>query len=822
MLANYIRVSLRSGVRQRFFSSINIAGLAVGLAACWLLSVYFFHERTFDNFLPQADRICAVALDLKMGDTEAVTTNTPPPLGLRLASDYPEVEMTARSFDLGEVVVRYDRPDHEPLIFNETTALAVDSTFLELFGFPMQQGDATALDAPESIVLTEKTARKYFGSEPALGKSLALNDRLFKVTGILTDLPSNSTLQFDFLLPTRDFRVVEIFSWSWIWLQMDTWVKFRQPVTNADVAKLEAKFPAMVQKYAPAAFERVGQNLAEQLKRGDRYNVRLLPLTQLHLSYTDLDTRLRTLGDGKQVTMFGFIGLIILLLACINFVNLTTARTVKRAKEVGIRKALGSSRAGLIGQFLVESFLFSLTAILIAVFLVTLALPLFNQLTGITFNRQSLYRTDVLCVVVLLPVLVGLTGGLYPAFYLSGFRTIDTIKQSFTSKNKGLGSVRSALVVFQFAVSIALMLGAFIVHQQLNFAQQSRAGLQKENVLIINNVRHFATPSEREVFRQKLLQLPQVVQVTHSSFLPSLGSFGDFYEPEQGEQSHPVVANLPISSFLTDEYFVPTLQLQLIAGRNFRPDALADSSAVILNETAVKTIGWTNPIGKWLRYPGNRNQRFQVIGVMKDFHSASVRTAIEPTAIFHESSKTYRTWGSYMAVRLRPGTEKAFIAQATNLWKTVIPTVPFEYNFLDAAFANLYRTEAQTASVLLVFTGLALFIGCLGLFALAAFTAESRTKEIGIRKVLGATVGELVALLAKEFVRLIAISFVIAVPIAWYAMHEWLQSFAYQTEIRWWIFAAAGLVALLVALVTVSFQAVKAALTNPSKSLRSE
>ncbi|MCU0354097.1 MAG: ABC transporter permease [Cytophagales bacterium] len=822
MVANYIKTSFRNGIRQPFFSVINVVGLAVGLAACWLLAVYFFHEQKFDSFLPDANRICAVALDLKMGDSEAVTTNTPPPVGIRLAVDYPEIEMTARTFHLGETVVRRDQPNAEALIFNENTAMAVDSSFLSLFGFPMQEGNADALQSPKSIVVTEKAAQKYFGSEPALGQSLSVNDRLFKVTGVLKNLPSNASLQFDFLLPTADFRVVENFAWSWIWLQMDTWVKFRQPVTDAGLAKMEAKFPAMVKRYAPAAFERVGQNFEEQMKRGDRYNVRLLPLTKLHLGYAGIDSRLRTLGDGKQVQLFGIIGVIILLLACINFVNLSTARSMKRAKEVGVRKALGSSRGSLIGQFLVESCVFSLAAVLLAALLVLLSLPLFNQLTGIAFSKESLYGSDVLIVVILLPVFTGLVAGLYPAFYLSRFRTVDILKQSVGSVRAGYGSVRSVLVVFQFSVSIVLMLGSFIVYRQLGFAQKSRQGLQKENVLVINNTRHFQTPSEREVFRQKLLQIPAVTQVTHSTYLPALGSFGDFYEPEQGDQPNAVVTNIAIGSFLTDAHFAPTLKLEITAGRNFRPNSLSDSAAVILNETAVKTIGWKNPVGQWLRYPGNGNQRFQVVGVMKDFHLSSVRTAIEPTALFHESSKTYQTWGSYMAVRLRPGTEKEVIDKTTALWKASVPNVPFEYDFLDAAFARLYRSEAQTASVLLVFTALALFIGCLGLFALAAFTAEQRIKEIGIRKVLGASVSQIVTLLSKDFIKLVLVAFVIAAPIAWYVMNQWLQGFAYRIDIGWWIFALAGLLALLIALITVSFQAVKAALANPVKSLRSE
>lgn len=821
MIRNYLKIIIRNGFRQPFFTFTNLIGLAVGLAACWFLAVYFFHEKKFDSFVPDADKIAAVGIEIKDANTEGLTTNTPPPLGLRLSADYPEIEMTARTFNLGEVLVKRDVQGSQPLIFNESNAMAVDSTFLKLFGFEMIQGNADALNNPLSLVITEEVAQKYFGNEAAMGQSISVNDRLFTVTGVMKDLPSASTLRFGFLLPTKSFGVIERFTWSWIWLQMDTWAKFRTPVDENTIAKMEAKFPEMVKKYAPSAFARIGQNFEEKIKNGDKYNIKLLPLNKLHLSYPNIISRLETLGDGEQVEMFGIIGIIILLLACINFINLSTARSMKRAKEVGVRKALGSSRGSLIRQFLVESSLMSFAAFALATLLVNLALPLFNQLTQIEFSFASLYRMDVMVVMLTLPILTGLIAGLYPAIYLSKF----TALKSSTNSNAGVGAfatVRSGLVVFQFSISLILMLGSFVVYRQLTFAQDSKQGLNKDNVLVINNVRHLESDAARETFRQKLLQVPEIKQVTHSSFLPSIGSFGDFYEPEQGNQSSPVIKDLPISSFLTDEYFVPTLKLEIIAGRNFRDNSPSDSASVIINEAAVKTIGWKNPIGKWLRYPGNQNQRFQVIGVMKDFHLSSVRTAIEPVAIFHKSSKTYQTWGSYMAVQYLPNTEKTVIEKVSNIWKSAAPSVPFEFDFLDTAFARLYKSESQTASVILVFTCLALFIGCLGLFALATFTAEKRTKEIGIRKVLGASVASITALLSKDFLKLVGIAIVVASPIAYFIMNKWLQNFVYRINISWWMFVLAGLTITLIALFTVSYQAIRASLMNPVKSLKTE
>jgi len=823
MLTNHLLLAFRNLRRRAFFSMINIAGLAVGLAACWLIALFVWQEKSFDTFLPNADRICVVALDLKMGDQEGRTTNTPPPVGPRLVADFPEIELAARTFSLGTVVVKNDQPGHAPMVFNENEAMAADTAFLELFGFPMAEGDVfSALDQPGSLVLTEKTAEKYFGKQPAMGQPLILNDRIFMVTGIVQNLPATSSVQFDLLLPMKDFKVVDRFSWSWVWLQVDTWVRLRQAPTAESLANLEAKFPAMVRNYAPAAYERIGQNFEENMKRGDRWDLQLLPLKSLHLGDATLSSRLSTLGDGQQVQMFSIVGALILLLACVNFMNLSTARSMQRAREVGVRKALGSQRSALVSQFLAEALLFSGAAMVLAAGLAGLTLPFFNRLTGYTWNISDLFSPQLIGFVIVLPLATTLLGGLYPAFYLSKFKAAEVFKTASTTSKGGHAGVRSGLVVLQFSVSIVLMLSSFVVYRQLEFAQKQSPGLQRQHVLIIENARHLSPETAREAFRQQLLQLPEVSGATHSTFLPSLGSFGDFYEPEQGAQTRSVVQSLPISSYLADADFVPTLGLEIRAGRNFLDNSKGDSTSVILNEAAVKAIGWEDAIGKWMRYPGNGNQRFQVVGVMRDFHIASVKMAIEPVAIFHQSSKTYQTWASYLAVRLRPGMEQLAIEKASALWKAQVPDAPFEYNFLDASFASLYRSEAKTGSVLGVFTGLALFIGCLGLFALAAFMAEQRTKEIGVRKVLGASVASITSLLAGDFLKLVAVAVVIATPVAYFLMKRWLADFAYRIAIEWWMFAAAGAAAVAIAFLTVSFQSVKAALANPVKSLRSE
>ncbi len=820
----YLKLALRIFRKNTFFSAINVAGLAVGLAACWLIALFVVHEQSFDHFLPNADRICAVALDLKMGDEEGRTTNTPPPLGPRLAADFPEIELVARTFDLQQSNVRLEKPGQAPLAFSETRALAVDTSFLELFDFPMAEGDAaTALDGRGSLVLSQRAAEKYFGKTAAVGQTLLINDRPFTVSGVAKNQPSTSTVQFDFLVPMADFRVVDRFSWSWIWLQVDTWVRLRDRPTAGSLAALEAKFPAMVHRHAPAAFERIGQNFEEQLGRGDRYEVQLLPLRSLHLGYADLNSRLNTLGDGGQVRMFGIVGALILLLACMNFMNLSTARSSGRAREVGVRKTLGSQRGALISQFLAEAMLFSSIGMLLAAGLAAASLPVFNQLTGLELSISDLFSIQNIGLATGLTLITGLLGGLYPAFFLSKFSPGEILKTVSGTSKGGHAGVRNGLVVFQFSVSIALMLGSWVVLRQLDFARKNSPGMQRENVLVLPVLRNLEDPVKLELFRQQIEQMPEVIAVSRSSFLPSVGSFGDFYEPEQGDQSRPVVQNLMISSFLSDSRFIPALGLDLIAGRNFRDDTgLGDSCSVILNEAAVRAIGWDDPVGKWMRYPGNRNQRFQCVGVMRDFHLGSIRGAIEPAAIFHQSSSSYRVWASYIVARLRPGTERSVIEKTAALWAAAIPNGPFEFDFLDDSYARIYRSEAKMGSVLSVFTGLALFIGCLGLFALAAFMAEQRTKEIGIRKVLGASVTAITGMLTKDFLKWVLIACLIASPVAYYFMNKWLAGFAYHIDIQWWMFAVAGGVAVVVAFLTVGFQSVKAALANPVKSLRSE
>jgi putative ABC transport system permease protein len=453
--------------------------------------------------------------------------------------------------------------------------------------------------------------------------------------------------------------------------------------------------------------------------------------------------------------------------------------------------------------------------------MVVAALPWVNRLTGEDLQPGLLTTSRLGLAAALLPLLTGLLGGSYPALFLSNFKPASVLKGAVHRAGPRHALIRSGLVVFQFTVSIALLVGTLVVARQLAFARSRDIGLSRENVLVVNNTQRLNAGS-REVFRQQLLQMPEVIRAGASTDLPARNSFGDLYVPEAGNDGRPVIKDLALASYMVDDDFVPTLEIRIKEGRNFSRDFPSDSAAVILNETAARVIGWEHPVGQYLHYPGNANQRFQVIGVMQDFHTESFRAAVQPFALFHQSSKTYDIPGSCLAVRLRAGQEKKFLAKAEPLWKAAAPGLPFDYSFLDADFDALYRSEAKVGRILTALAGLSIFIGCLGLFGLITFAAEQRTREIGIRKVLGASVSGLVALLARDFLKLVFLAILIATPVAWYVMGKWLQDFEYRIELSWWMFAAAGALALGIALLTVSFQSVKAALANPVRSLSSE
>lgn len=811
MFQNYLKIALRNLKRQKSYTAINIAGLATGMACCLLLMLYVQHEFSFDRFHTSADRIYRVNLSAKMGEMDILGGTTPPPLAQRLMQDFPEVERATRIFPLMTTMVR-----HGEKVFNESGVLATDENFFKIFSFRLLEGSSNlVLAEPRTAVLTRSAAEKYFGTESALGKTLLLGTerREFKVVGIVENPPSSSHFTFEILTSISTYNVVKYFDWSWVWAQLVTYVQLKE---GASVEALQAKLPQMVEKYAPSAFERIGQSFTELKKQGGHWDFLLQPLLSIRLYSGEAGNRLGDVGSIQTVTIVSAVAVLIIVLACINFINLATARSARRAKEVGIRKSLGVSRENLIVQFLAESFLVSVIAMIVALCLVELVLPSFNDFSGKTLSLNFIENPALVLTTLGLTVLVGIIAGAYPAFYLSSVKPVAVLSGKLRLGVRS-GAVRNGLVIFQFAVSIALIACTTIVYTQLNYVRTANMGFTKENVVILDNTAELG--AQAESLRQSFLSHSSILSASLTTSVPGRGAFIDFYKPEQS-----ALKDLTLSSYLSDEHLLPTLGIEMALGHNFTSTSPAEcQEGILINEEAAKRLGWADPIGQYIIYPGGDNQpKYKVIGVMKNFNVQSLHAFIEPFAVFHSASKSYNIRGSNMLVRIRAGQTEAAMAALEQEWKRMAGGVPFEYSFMDTEFERHYRAEQRLGKVMGFFTAMTIGIACLGLFGLAAFMAESRTKEIGIRKVLGASVASIIGLLSKDFLKLVVAAIVIATPLAYWLAGKWLQDFAYKVELSWWMFAWAGAAAIVVALVTVAGQSWRSARANPVQSLRSE
>ena len=812
-------------LRNKVNSILNISGLAIAMACVIMIVMYVRDELSYDKFFANADHIFQLNMTIKDNGVESTTGgNTAPAVGPTLKDMYPEVESYARVYRPGDVVVRYDGAATAVNFYSEKNILAVDSNFLQIFNYQLSQGDATTcLQKPNSVVITEATAKKYFSDENPIGKILLFDaDRKpFVVTAVLKDIPSNSSFQFDMLAPIRAYAEVKKRSWNWFWLQINTWIKLKNnaSVDEGSVAKLEAKFPEMVKE---RAFNKdYGQSYDEFIKKGGKLSYSLMPFTSVHLHAIPMQVpaRLTTLSNIIYVYIFSIIALFITILACVNFMNLSTAQSATRAREVGIRKVMGSVKSQLVRQFLTEAMLYSFIASVIGLLLVLLLLKPFNEVAGKSLVFTSIFTDNIWLFLLGLSLFTGLLAGLYPAFYLTSFKPVDVLKGMKLYKNNIANLlIRNGLVVFQFTVSVVLIICTIVVFMQLKYEQGKDLGLNKENVVVIANTKRLGNLEAS--FREELTRQPGVIDASISSSIPTKVNFGDGYVPESTEKDKPLLSDIGLSSFMVDNDFIPTLKMQILQGRNFSKE-FNDSASVIINETAAKKIGWKEPVGKYLAYPGN-DQRFKVIAVVKDFHVTSLHDLVEPFALFNTSSKTYNLHTSFVSVRLMPGKINEQISRIEAKWKSFAPATPFDLSFLDNEFDALYRSEQHMGTVFGVFTFLSIFVACLGLFGLSIYTAERRKKEIGVRKVLGASVQNVVGLLSREFLTLVTIAALIAFPIAWFAMNKWLENFAYRISMGWWIFFIAGASAMAIALITVCFQSIKAAVANPVKTLRSE
>jgi putative ABC transport system permease protein len=824
MLKSYIIIALRHLFRNKASSLISVAGLAIGFACVMWIAFYIKAELAYDSFVQDANRVYRVNMDGKMGDNEFYAGYTPPPAGEALKTNFPEVESYTRIYRPGNQLTKYNSAT-ENKAFIESRVFAVDSNFLQVLTYPLQAGNAaTCLQQPNSVVITAALAKKYFGSSNAMGKMLTLDlaKGPLKITGIIKDVSQTSSLQFDMLVPLQLCADVKYFSWSWVWLNMATYIKLNKAAAaNPNVVKtMEAKFPGMMRVQAATAFNRIGQPYDEFLKKGGRWNLHLQALPDVHLKSADIISAVTNQGDIKNLYISAAIGLFVIILACVNFINLSTAQAAKRAKEIGVRKVMGSEKGQLVQQFLLEALFFCILAVAIALILVVMLLPYFNQISGKSISWDMMFNSQFWLTLTALIITITLLAGSYPAFYLASFKPVIVLKglNVFKTKNSNR-TVRNGLVVFQFTISTALIICTLVVYLQLRYIQNRDLGFNRENVVVFNNAEKLG--QNQELFRQQIAALPQVKSASISTSMITKGAFGDFYTPIANTPNERIAKDITLGSFLIDQDFISTLNLKLVKGRTFDKQ-FNDSLSVILNETAVKQIGWKDPIGRYIRYPGGKMEVYKVIGVVKDFNMESLHDAIAPFALFHNTSKSYDSNTSFVIAKLNAGNPSNTLKQIGNKWKSYNAEQPFEYTFLSADLNALYVTDQRMGNLLFIFTSLSIFVACLGLLGLVIYTAERRTKEIGIRKVMGASVTQITVLLSKDFVKLIILAIVIASPVAWFAMHKWLQNFAYPVTISWWIFALAGLLAVIIAITTLGLQSVKAALANPVKNLKTE
>ncbi len=797
MLRSYIKIALRNLWRNRLYSLLNIGGLALGMGCCLLIALYVYDEWSYDRFNANFDQIYRITEKQKQPEGIFDVAATPGPLGPALEKDFPEV-INATRVGRWLGLLTQGRQSAE-----SNQMLVVDPSFFSLFNFPLISGNrATLFRSPDEVVFTQAMAERFFGAnwrqKSVLGQAIKLNNQqTLTLVGIAQNPPTNSHIQFEVLMPFKWLEKNDEWSMKWNSNSYHTYVQLRDG-SEAGVA---------------TAF---GAKIFEQLKHyanGNETKLLLQPLSDIYLySKFAFETDHGKRSDIAYVRIFVVVGLIVLLIAVINFMNLATARAAKRAKEVGVRKTVGAHRSSLIAQFLGEALLMTFLAVGVGLILAEGLLPLFNNLTDKALQLPY-QQAAFWLVLVALTAFVSLLTGLYPAFFLSSFRPATVLKGTF-NRQSGRG-FRQSLVVGQFVLSIAMIIGTVVIYRQLSFMQNIRLGFDKSQLVHVRlkgDLRGRALP-----FKNEVAQLPGVVQASVTT-----GNLVDMSNQTEIEWE----GQTPNDEFLitqmnVDPDFLPTTGMKLVAGRMFSAQIPSDTArqlgTYLINETAAKRMGWTptSALGKRVKFWGTDGT---VIGVLKDFHFRPLRMAIEPFIFRYQPLTPYFT----LLVKLKPGTVPATLAGIANAYKKADPANPLTYGFVDQDLDAQYRAEQRTGQIILYFSILTILISCLGLFGLATFTAEQRTKEIGVRKVLGASVSSIVALLSKDFLRLVVIAIVVASPIAWYAMHRWLQDFAYKIDIEWWVFALAGLLAVGIALLTVSFQSVKAALMNPVTSLRSE
>lgn len=806
MLKNYFKIAIRNLRKYKFISFINLFGLTVGLTCCLLIVTYILNELSYDRANPDASRIYRVTRSFNTDDgiENLHLSSIAPPFAPLLQNDFPDIQKTTRLLFTGTTALRY-----EEKLFNEKGAFFADENFFDFFPTPVTRGNPkSGLTEPNCIMLSEEIARKYFGNEDPINKMIRVDNQLnLKVTGVFKLFPSNTHFHPEMLISFNTLNDSTIYGkkqleTNWGNNAFYTYVKFPQ---NYPAEKIAAQFPAFLDKHMHYPQEPPGFKASRGTK------LYLQKLTDIHLR-SHLDDELEPNGDIKRVYIFTAIALFILLIACINYMNLSTARSALRAREIGVRKVVGAQRKEIITQFLSESVFITVIALVLALLLTWALLPMVNDMLHQTLSIKNLLRVPVALSILILPFIVGLLSGLYPALFMSSFNPVLVLKGALKIGKSNI-SFRQVLVVAQFSISIILIIATMVVFQQLRYMQTASLGYNKEHVITMP---YGSLGSVYESFRNDLLQNPNVKNLGRSSRIPTGRLLDDMGASVlTGDSMRP--ANVDLKFVSTDYDFIPTYGVTMSAGRNFARDYATDSANYIINETAVQMLGWKTPqlaLGKDMRYGGVQGK---IIGVMHDFHFESMHQRIIPLILINN-----KNFFGNLSVKITGNNIASTVGHIESTWKKYLPETPFRFTFLDEKFAALYSSEQQQGNVFTVFSCIAIFIACLGLFGLSAFAITQRIKEIGIRKVLGASVSQITAMMSKDFLKLVAVAAIIAFPVAWYAMHNWLQDFAYRVNLSWWVFVLAGIAAALIAFITIGFQAVKAGMSNPVKAIRTE
>lgn len=816
MFKTYLKIAWRNVMKSKTISSINLVGLTVGLTCCMLITVYLINEISYDRYHQNIDQLYQLGTTFVRAGEENRTANTPAPMAAAMKQEYPEISETARLMPLfadDKTLIQYNAEGQTPKSFYETKGYLADPTFFKLFTYNFIEGDAvTVLREPNTIVLDQEIARKLFGKAEALNKVIRVNsssngDHEFRVAGVFKpiDLPSQIDARFFLSIPGGDLEQFIKQQTDMVGNNMfNTFLLLKK---GADGKRLESKLPAFVDKY-----------IGTGLKAAGFYKKQfLLPVKDIHL-HAGMPNDISPVGSVTYLYILGSIALFTLLIASINFMNLSTARSSRRSAEVGIRKVLGAEKGSLVRQFLGESLLMSTVSFLFALGITTLLLPAFSRLSGRHLSLDFAQQWYIIAGFFLLSIVTGFLAGSYPAFYLSSFQPVKVLKGKFTNSLSAV-ALRKGLVIFQFVISVVLIIASVVIMRQMNFLRSTDLGFTKDQQVVIP-LRSSTAKNIYASLKDDIRKDPRVENIGATLFYPGIVNPSDMGLYREGKTVNEASR---VHTNWVDNSYLQTLGIQAVAGRLFSKDFPADTSQrIILNEAAVNEIGFASAadaVGKKVYFDW-RGEKYDwtIIGVVRDFHFQDLHVKIEPFGFQLNNVPQY----NYLVVHTRARDVKPLLKSISASWNKLNPNEPFEYSFLDEDFQKNYEAENRLSAIVLYFTILAILISCLGLFGLAAFSAEQRTKEIGVRKVLGASVTGIVSLLSKDFLKLVGISILVASPIAWWVMNKWLQDFAYRTNISWTVFAITTTTAFLIALITISFQAIRAAIANPVKTLRTE